>query len=590
MKVFFQRAVAMLALSGMCLAQAPATTTTTTSTTTTTKPATQKRKAAPAKAPVSNATQNSLNEIKAMLQQQQQQIDDLKQQMAQRDAQLQQTQQQLQQAQSAAADAQSKASAAQTSVTDQVQQAKSETESVKDTLASTITTIQDDQKKMSAMENPEKIHYKGITITPGGFIAAETLFRNHTQQNDMISSFNGIPFDNDPRTHLTEFRASARQSRLSLLAEGRAGKAKLTGYWEADFLGAAPTANENQSSSFNPRARQLFAQAALDNGWTFTAGQTWSLITSNKKGIETRGEWIPATIDAQYVPGFDFARLFTARVTKTFSKKLAVAVSAENHATLVTGAVPANVSGVPGGVLSVGTGSLGNGNNYSTSVLPDFIAKAAFDPGFGHYEIKGVVRTFRDHVLGTDSNTKQVGGGVGASMNLPVVKGKVDFIAQGLYGSGVSRYADSGNADVYIRPDGAIELVKATSFLAGIETHPTPKLDWYNYFGTEYQQRSAGVQAATVYGYGSPIANYSKCFAPEATFSCGAPFKNLNQFTTGFWYRFYKGGYGTLQYGMQYSYTQKVAWSGLNGAAGSPGVSPFGEGHMVFTSFRYYIP
>ena len=587
MKVFLQKSIAVLALSGMCLAQtAPAT-----STTTTTKTKTHTKTVRKAAASSEPSTREALNELKQMLLQQQQQINDLKQQMSQRDAQLQQTQQQLQQAQSAAADAQAKATAVQSSATEQVQQAKAEADSVKDTLTSTMTTIQEDQKKMSAMENPEKLHYKGITITPGGFIAAESVYRNHTQQNDILSSFNGIPYDNDPRTHLSEFRASARQSRLTLLAEGKAGRAKLTGYWEADFLGAAPTANENQSSSFTPRARQLFAQAALDNGWTFTAGQTWSLITLNKKGIETRGEWLPATIDAQYVPGYNFARLYTARVTKQFAdKKVAVAFSAENHADLVTGSVPANVSGVPGGVGSAGTGALANGNNYSTATMPDFIAKAAFDPGWGHYEIKGVLRTFRDHVLGTDTNQKKVGGGIGAGMILPLKKNKIDFYAQGLYGNGTSRYNDSGNADLYIRPDGNIELVRSASFLMGVETHFTPKLDWDTYLGTEYQKRSFGTLGTTVYGYGPSNANYSKCYAGESTFACSAPFKNLNQIASGFWYRFYKGSMGTLQYGMQYSYTQKVAWSGLNGGAGSPSVEPKGDGHMVLTSFRYYIP
>ena len=583
MRVIFQKAVAVLVLSGVCLAQsAPAA-----STTTTTKTTTHKKTVHAA----ADTTRDSLAEIKAMLQQQQQQIDELKQQMAQRDAQLQQAQQQLQQAQAAAADAQAKAAAVESSANEQAQQAKAEADSVKETLTSTMTTIQDDQKKMSAFENPEKLHYKGITLTPGGFIAAESVYRNHTQQNDILSSFNGIPYNRDPRTNLSEFRASARQSRLTLLAEGRAGKAKLTGYWEADFLGAAPTANENQSSSFTPRSRQLFAQAALDNGWTFTAGQTWSLITMNKKGIETRGEWSPAVIDAQYVAGYNFARLYTARVTKQFAnKKVAAALAFENHADLVTGSVPATVSGVPGGVLSAGTGALGNGNNYTTSVMPDVLAKVVFDPGWGHYEIKGVMRVFRDRVLGASSNNKTVGGGIGAGMILPVKKNKIDFYAQGLVGSGTSRFNDSGNADLYIRPDGAIELVKATSFLTGIETHFTPKLDVYAYLGTEYQQRSAGVQNATVYGYGSPSANYSKCYASEATFSCSAPFKNLNQVAAGFWYRFYKGPFGTLQFGTQYSFTQKNAWAGLNGAAGSPAVNPFGDGHMVFTSFRYYIP
>ena len=439
----------------------------------------------------------------------------------------------------------------------------------------------------AAVENPEKIHYKGVTFTPGGFLAAESVYRSHTQQNDVLSVFNAIPYDLDPRTHLSEFRASARQSRISLLMEGRAGIAKLSGYYELDFLGAAPTANENQSSSFQPRTRQLFAQAALDNGWTITGGQTWSLISMNKTGIATRGEWLPATIDPQYVVGFNYGRLYTARVTKTLNKKVAAAVAFENHADLPAGAIPINVSGIPGGVLSAGTGALANGLNFSTAFMPDVVAKVAFDPGYGHYEIKGVMRVFRDHVLGTDPNQKKVGGGFGAGAILPLKKNKIDFYAETLIGNGTSRYNDSGNADLYIRPDGNLELVRAVSFLTGIETHFTPKLDWYTYFGTEYQQRSAGIQAGTVYGYGPRGADYSKCFATESAFSCNAPFKNMNQIATGFWYRFYKGSMGTLQYGMQYSYTQKVAWSGLSGATS---ISPSGDENMVFTSFRYYIP
>jgi hypothetical protein len=91
-----------------------------------------------------------LNEIKEMLQQQQQQINDLKQQMAQRDAQLQQTQQQLQQAQTAATEAQAKAASA-SEAADKVQPSvaavQADIDSVKGTLGETINTAIDEQKK-----------------------------------------------------------------------------------------------------------------------------------------------------------------------------------------------------------------------------------------------------------------------------------------------------------------------------------------------------------------------------------------------------------------------------------------------------------
>jgi hypothetical protein len=143
MRVIFQKAIAVVALSGMCLAQAaPSTMTTTTTKTTSHKVANTTANF--------NATRDALAEIKEMLQQQQQQINDLKQQMAQRDAQLLQTQQQLQQAQSAAAEAQTKAAAAEDAagkVQPSVAAVQADVDSVKNTLGETINTALDEQKK-----------------------------------------------------------------------------------------------------------------------------------------------------------------------------------------------------------------------------------------------------------------------------------------------------------------------------------------------------------------------------------------------------------------------------------------------------------
>lgn len=575
MNAHFQKVVVALALSGVCFAQTTTTSTTRKKTVTKTHHAAPKRPAA--------ATAEDLQRLQETMQQQ---IDQLKQQLADRDQKLQQVQQQLSDTQTASQQAQQKASSVETLVSDQKAKTDAEMSDVRSTLTNTAQTIQEGQKKFSEMaEHPNALHYKGVTVTPGGFIAAESVWHQRDQQTDMISSFNGIPFNGSPQSHLTEWRGTARQSRLSVLVEGKAGSAKLTGYWEMDFLGAAPTANENQSTSFNMRQRQLFAQASFDNGWTVTGGQTWSLMTTNKKGIEARGEWVPGTIDAQYVVGYNFARLLTARVAKTFAdKKATVAFALENPATLYGGTVPAGViTSLPG------TGSLGNGANYSVNVAPDMIAKLALDPGWGHFEIKALGRVFRDRVqtgatLPAGNNT-QWGGGVGFGAILPIVNKKVDFIAEGLAGYGVARYTDSSNVDVVIRPDGKVNAVDSLSGLAGFELHPNPKLDIYLYGGTEYLGRN--------YSYGDPTNDYTKCFsATETGFACSANFKNLYQGSAGFWYRFYKGAYGTLQYGMQASYTNKASWDGVNKTVPtSPTVaSPTGNNTMVFTSFRYIVP
>ena len=167
----------------------------------------------------------------------------------------------------------------------------------------------EEQKEIRNLEHPTAIHFKGITITPGGFLEAAGIVRTR-DENASVNSASGdfnIPFSGTTNGQLTEFRFDARQSRLSLLAEGHIGATKATGYYEVDFLGAAPTANENQSNSFNLRQRQLWASAST-YGLTFTGGQQWSLFTLNRKGIANGKEFLPMTINAQYVIGYDWAR------------------------------------------------------------------------------------------------------------------------------------------------------------------------------------------------------------------------------------------------------------------------------------------
>jgi len=46
-----------------------------------------------------------------------------------------------------------------------------------------------------------------------------------------------------------------------------------------------------------------------------------------------------------------------------------------------------------------------------------------------------------------------------------------------------------------------------------------------------------------------------------------------------------------VQWGIQYSYLYRVAWSGSGGvAAGAPAIAPKAIDNMVWTSFRYYLP
>src|SRR6202008_2373162 len=142
-------------------------------------------------------------------------------------------------------------------------------------------------------------------------------------ESDISSSFARIPFENAPLAHTNELRGTARQSRLSFLAQGDINKVTHAAFYgEFDFQAAAQTANSNESNSYNPRIRNVYGTLDWASmGLHFLGGQNWSLITLNTKGITRRNEAPPPAIDAQYVPGFAWARQPQIRLVKDFADK-----------------------------------------------------------------------------------------------------------------------------------------------------------------------------------------------------------------------------------------------------------------------------
>lgn len=440
----------------------------------------------------------------------------------------------------------------------------------------------------------------------------------------------------------SKFNASGRQSRISMLVEGKLKGAKLTGYYETDFLSAGTTSNNNQSNSYTLRQRQFWGQAALSDGLSFTGGQMWSLVTETKKGMENRTEATPLTIDAQYTAGFSWARQYGFRVVKSFNNKAFLGFSIEGPQTTFGGHGFSNITTASttntaaGALITTSTvqnfvfGAAGTGGglfnptaNYSFNRSPDFIVKAAFDPGWGHYEIFGVGSTFRDrafpcavvnaaHPCFINGSTKpsvvsafndsRLGGGVGANVRIPLIAKKLDFGVHGLFGDGIGRYGTASLPDATAHPDGTLSLVRGGQALATLELHPTSRWDIYVNAGGEYAARTAypgylvikadGTSSFGAGGYGSRLFNNSGCstetapsnqFAPNSG-TCNADTRLITEGTLGFWHRTYTGPYGKLQWGLQYSYLPRSSWSGNNG------IAPKAIENMFFTSFRYYLP
>ena len=452
----------------------------------------------------------------------------------------------------------------------------------------------------AADTGPSSLAYKGVHLTPIGFFAAEALWRQRNENADIGSSFNGIPYSNTVNGQLNEFRMSARQSRLGLLAEGKLNDTKLTGYWESDFLSAGVTSNSNESNSYTFRVRQFWGQAAFKSGFTISAGQMWSLMTTEKSGINPRKEAAPLTIDAQYVVGFDWARQAALRLTDKLGNHAFIGISAEAPQALVTahGAKANYIMTQSGGSL------LNSGAQYSNDMAPDLVGKIVFEPGFGHYEIKLLGRVLRDRIYdptgvvggGYDSvghNSTALAGGVGAAAQWS--SPKVEFGLSGLWGHGIGRYGTSTLPDATVDSTGKLIPILAAHGLASLELHPTPKFDMYLYGGVEYEGRTAGTLTSTTgIGYGSPFFNNTGCdmeLPPTQSNgnntitngSCTGDTRVVYQGALGYWYRFYKGPAGAMQWGLQYSYTARQAWVGVGG-------QPKATDNMLFTSIRYYIP
>ena len=92
------------------------------------------------------------------------------------------------------------------------------------------------------------------------------------------------------------------------------------------------------------------------------------------------------------------------------------------------------------------------------------------------------------------------------------------------------------------------------------------------------------------YGYGSSLADNSACqqtYVGSDT-KCQANFRNLGEVTAGFWYRFYKGPAGTLQWGAQAEFIRKSTWAGTTTNLAT--TTPKGSETVILTSFRYVLP
>ncbi len=461
---------------------------------------------------------------------------------------------------------------------------------------------------VAGLPGPDRFFFKGVEIRPGGYIALETVWRSRWMGADIATPWQNIPYGFLPGGHTGEFRLSARPTRPILTIKADIDPyTRITGYLETDFLGAAQTANSNQSNSYNLRLRQAYANIESDAyGLQLGAGQMWSLVTMNSVGIKPDTTLQPTVIDHNYMPGYVWTRQPGIRITKDIAKQFWFALSAESSAAtyalpgptaIGTNSLP--IIGQP--VLlapPVGGGLFNAANNYSFTRMPDFVAKAAWDATIAdrtiHVEAFGLLRDITDRAFW--GNHSQWGGGVGAGVVIPVVPKYLDVQFSGMTGRGVGRYGTAQISDATFQLSGAPQLIHERMALAGAVLHATPQTDLYAFAGGDFaskQPQVSGVGGSLLIGgYGNPLYSNIGCdFENDAVVAgvaanvsllpCSGQTKSVRQLTGGVWHTFYQGPFGKLRAGAQYSHTVRDAFVGF-------GATPRGTENMVYTSLRYY--
>jgi hypothetical protein len=587
------------------------------------------------KEPVESETARELRELREKQTEQQAEIDALKQANAAANAALAQAQTAASGAEAQAQVATQQAQSVTTTVqatSDQVQALKANVTDLQTTNAGLASTISANKVELTAkIDSPSAIHYKGVTITPVLIVMADGSFRQRSVNSDEATPFNSIPFMGANEAYVTEQNFDARQSRIGSYFDGKAANVDLNAYFEADFLGAGTTSNNNQSNSYVFRQRQFWLRAA-SNGFAVTGGQMWSLVAEDAKGTDAKTERNPNTIDPNYMVGYTWARQAAFRLQQKVGSPMAG--GAVTVAASVEGAQTTGFSSVasPGNFFFAGTGntgglfnSYGNGSaqTYTNNVAPDVMTKVALDTKSAHFEVGGLASFFRDTIVPTVAglgvpavpgakqyNDTKLGGGVffagrGNSQY-------VDIGVSGMAGDGVGRYGAAQLADVTVHPNGTLEPVRNYHGLFSLETHPSKKLDVFAYYGGEYAQRTVyatGVAATPFTGYGAINLNDTGCNTEPTTLpttggsggsastvgTCSAVTRYIQEGVFGFQYKpVIEKLYGQILFRATYEYLERQAWTGVETGSYTSGVyttgAPKAIDNMAHISLRYILP
>ncbi|MBV9301430.1 MAG: hypothetical protein JOY62_05640 [Acidobacteriaceae bacterium] len=435
-------------------------------------------------------------------------------------------------------------------------------------------------QKVAENPSPLSISIGNTTFTPLGFVDFTWYGRTTNVGSGIGTSFGGIPYNNSVTGRIWENNFSTQNSRIGFRVDSEFLGAKILGYVEADFLGAAPGNVFVTSNSNAFRMRNFFVDVQKGS-LEVLGGQDWSMFTPNRKGLSP----LPSDIfysqdmDTNYQAGLIWSRQSQLRFIAHPNDDIAFGVSLENPQQYVGNGVIT----FPAALSMAATGEFNNTTTTYTApnLHPDIIFKAAFDGHPGdrllHFEAGALIRSFKfENSVGTkptvysSSSSTAASGEVNA--NLEIVK-NVRLIANTFFGSGGGRYIFGLGPDLIVKPDGSISPVHAYSTVDGFEANITKNTLISMLYGGAYFDRDVAIDTTGKpigYGFSGSATNNNRT-VQEATFDLVQTFwKNPS--------------YGALSLITQYSYLWRNPWSL------APGASRYAKTNMIWVDLRYTLP
>ena len=431
-------------------------------------------------------------------------------------------------------------------------------------------------------KSPAFIHIGDTCLVPVGFMDFTAVWRDKNAASGIGTNFGSVPFGNVTAGKLSEFRFSPQNSRIGFRFDGNWKGSHLIGYNEFDFLGTSGGNNLGVTNgAFVPRLR-LFWVDIRKGDLEVLAGQSWSMLTPNRKGISALpGDlFYSQVIDVNYVAGLTWTRQPGIRfLYHAMKDKITAGISFEQPDQYIGGSAGTSATAVvlpaAAALSGLGGSQVDNASNVlnTPNVAPDIIAKIAFDPSSkAHFEVGGIERSFKIYNSATNTYSTKTGGGLLVGGNLEIVKG-LRLLSTNFISDGGGRYMFGTVPDFIVRADGTVSPIHASGTSDGVEATIKNTLI-YGYYGAYFAQKNTALDAngTTKIGFGfSGSANSNN--------------RSIEEITFGFNQTIWKSPrYGAINLMGQYEYVWRSPWFVATGQPSSA------HDNTIYINLRYTLP